>query len=105
MNAVILVGGGGTRLRPLTYALAKPLFPVLNRPLISHLIDNLRRHGVDRVVLAAAAADKSMEEALGNGNGLGVDLSFSYETEPLGSGVFRKSRFSRYVLRRSLVGI
>jgi len=87
MNAVILVGGGGTRLRPLTYSIPKPLIPVLNRPLITHLIDNLRCHGVDRVVLAAASSDRRIEEAVGNGSSLGIQISYSYETEPLGSGL------------------
>ena len=87
MDAVILVGGGGTRLRPLTYAVPKPLIPVLNRPLIAHLLDNLRRHGVQKVVLAASAADRKLEEALGNGSSLGLEISYCYETEPLGSGV------------------
>ncbi|HXH21336.1 MAG TPA: NDP-sugar synthase [Dehalococcoidia bacterium] len=87
MNAVILVGGGGTRLRPLTYAVPKPLIPVLNRPLISHLLDNLRRHGVDRVVFAASAQEKRIEEELGDGDGIGLEISYCYETEPLGSGL------------------
>ena len=87
MNAVILVGGGGTRLRPLTYSVTKPLIPVLNRPLISHLLDNLRRHGVDRVTFAAAANEKSIEQALGNGAGTGIAISYCYEKEPLGSGL------------------
>jgi mannose-1-phosphate guanylyltransferase len=86
-NAVILVGGGGTRLRPLTYAVPKPLIPVINRPLITHLIANLQRHGVRRVVLAAAAAERRLEAQLKDGSDLGVSLSYSYETEPLGSGL------------------
>jgi mannose-1-phosphate guanylyltransferase len=91
MNAVILVGGGGTRLRPLTYTCPKPLIPVLNRPLISHLVDNLRRHGVERIVFAASATEKRIEEALGDGAGLSVKISYSYETEPLGSGLAVKA--------------
>jgi mannose-1-phosphate guanylyltransferase len=86
-NAVILVGGGGTRLRPLTYAVAKPLIPVINRPLISHLIGNLQRHGVRHVVLAAAAGQRHLEAELKDGSDLGVALSYCYETEPLGSGL------------------
>lgn len=91
MNAVVLVGGGGTRLRPLTYAVAKPLIPVLNRPLITHILDNLKRHGVQRVVLAASARDRSMEAALGDGSQLGIDIGYSYEDEPLGSGLAVKA--------------
>lgn len=87
MDAVILVGGGGTRLRPLTYATPKALIPVLNQPLISRLITNLRSHGVETVVLAASASDRRIENALGDGSSLGVKLRYSYETEPLGSGL------------------
>ena len=87
VDAVILVGGGGTRLRPLTYAVPKPLIPVLNRPLITHILANLERHGVRRVVLAASASDSRLEEALGDGADLGLELSYCYESEPLGSGL------------------
>ncbi len=87
MHAVVLVGGGGTRLRPLTYALPKSLIPVFNQPLIVRIIAHLARHGIDHVVLAASAADRHIEEALGNGAELGIELSYSYETEPLGSGL------------------
>ena len=87
MNAVVLVGGGGTRLRPLTYAISKPLIPILNRPLVSHILDNLKRHGVKRAVFAASARDKTIEAAIGDGSSLGIDISYSYENEPLGSGL------------------
>jgi len=87
MDAVILVGGGGTRLRPLTYAVPKPLIPVLNQPLVTRLIANLRRHGVDHVVLAASASERRIETALGNGASLGVALTYVYEREALGSGL------------------
>ncbi len=96
LSAVILVGGGGTRLRPLTYAIPKPLIPVLNRPLIVHLIDNLRQHGVHRIVLAASASDKRMEAALGDGSQFGVNLEYCYETEPLGSGLAVKEAATRF---------
>jgi NDP-sugar pyrophosphorylase family protein len=55
--------------------------------LITHLIANLKRHGVQRIVLAASASDRRIEEALGDGDALGVSLSYSYEKEPLGSGL------------------
>jgi mannose-1-phosphate guanylyltransferase len=87
MNGVILVGGGGTRLRPLTYAVPKPLIPVLNQPLIARIIANLQRHGVDHIVMAAAASERRIEASLGDGAQLGVKLTYCYETEPLGSGL------------------
>jgi mannose-1-phosphate guanylyltransferase len=60
---------------------------VLNQPLIARLIANLRRHGVERVVLAASAGERRIENALGDGADLGVRLSYTYESEPLGSGL------------------
>jgi NDP-sugar pyrophosphorylase family protein len=60
---------------------------VLNRPLVSHLLDNLRHHGVDRVVFAASANEKRIEEAFGAGAGTGLEISYCYESEPLGSGL------------------
>src|SRR5262249_5384433 len=63
------------------------LIPVLNRPLISHLIENLRHHGVDHVIFAASAAERRIEEAFGNGASLGMRITYSYEEEPLGSGM------------------
>src|SRR3954454_3394088 len=87
MKAVILAGCGGTRLRPLTYAIPKPLIPVLNQPLIGLLMRHLARHGVDEVVLAVSAGDKRMEATIGDGAAFGVKASCCYETEPLGSGL------------------
>jgi mannose-1-phosphate guanylyltransferase len=96
MDAVILVGGGGTRLRPLTYAVPKALVPVLNKPLVVHLITNLQRHGVDRVVLAASASERRIEAALGDGSSFGVKLDYCYETHPLGSGLAVKQAASDF---------
>ena len=87
MNAIVLVGGEGTRLRPLTYSLPKPLIPVLNRPMVSHLLSNLQKHGIDRVVLAANANEPRIEASLGDGSQFGLAIDYSYEVEPLGSGL------------------
>lgn len=87
MKAVVLVGGGGTRLRPLTHAIPKPLVPVLNEPLVAVLLRHLASHGVDEVVLAASASDKRIEEAIGDGAAFGIKVTYSYETEMLGSGL------------------
>src|SRR6476646_5403717 len=96
MKAVVLVGGSGTRLRPLTYAIPKPLAPVLNEPLIGVLMRHLSRHGVDEVVLAGSASDKRIEAAIGAGTDYGVKVSYSYETEMLGSGLAVKQAASRF---------
>jgi len=60
------------------------------------MLDNLRQHGVRRVVLAASAGDRRMEEALGNGSAYGVNLEYCYENEPLGSGLAVKQAASRF---------
>jgi len=87
MKAIVLVGGSGTRLRPLTSTTPKSLLPILNRPLISYLLANLRKHGVEEVIFAASAGDLRLERALDQDLGLGLKTSFAYETTPLGSGL------------------
>ena len=84
--AVILAGGAGTRLRPLTYARRKELVPVLNRPLLEYRLRNLREHGVTHVVLACSQGAGEIEAHFGDGAELGIRLSYHYEERPLGSG-------------------
>ncbi len=86
MFAVILAGGSGTRLRPLTYARRKELVPLLNRPLLEYRLVNLREHGVLDIVLACSQGAGEIEEHFGDGGALGVRLRYSYEDRPLGSG-------------------
>jgi mannose-1-phosphate guanylyltransferase len=86
LTAVILAGGAGTRLRPLTYARRKELVPVLNRPLLEYRLRNLREHGVTRVVLACSRGMGKVEQHFGDGSGLGLRISYNYEDRPLGSG-------------------
>lgn len=84
--AVILAGGAGTRLRPLTYARRKELVPLLNRPLLEYRLLNLRQHGVTDVVVACSQGMGEIEEHFGEGAGLGLRLCYAYEDRPLGSG-------------------
>lgn len=86
MFAVILAGGAGTRLRPLTYARRKELVPLLNRPLLEYRLLNLKQHGVQDIVLACSQGMREVEEHFGDGSALGVRLQYSYEDRPLGSG-------------------
>jgi len=85
-QAVILAGGQGTRLRPLTLARAKPVVPILNRPLLAYQLALLRAHGVSDVVLACSYRVDDVRVALGDGQGLGVRLRYVVEDEPLGTG-------------------
>jgi mannose-1-phosphate guanylyltransferase len=86
MRAIILVGGEGTRLRPLTWRTPKALVPVLGRPLLEHLLLHLRQHGVTDVTLAMTQRSEAIPETLGDGRDLGVSLEYAYEETPLGSG-------------------
>jgi len=85
-QAVILAGGQGTRLRPLTLARAKPVVPFLNRPFLAYQLALLRRHGVTDVILSCSYRVDDVEAALGDGRGLGVQLRYVVEQEPLGTG-------------------
>jgi len=82
-QAVLLVGGVGTRLRPLTYLMPKALLPVLNRPLISYELELLGRSGVPDVLLAIGDRTSQLQAALGSGDSWGVDLTYVEEQRPL----------------------
>src|SRR5919201_6963733 len=82
MKAVVLAGGLGKRLMPLTANTPKPLLPVVNRPLLDHVLFWLRAHGITDVVLAMAYLSESFEAACGGGSYLGVNLTCVSEAEP-----------------------
>ncbi len=85
MQAVILVGGEGTRLRPLTYALPKPMAPLLGRPFIGWIIERLRAAGVDEVILSCCYLPELIQAHFGDGRAHGVRLKYVHEVEPLGT--------------------
>lgn len=86
MEAILLVGGLGTRLRPLTANLPKPMLPVAGVPLVVHQIARLRAAGVDHVVLATSYRAEVFADALGDGSAVGVRVDYAVEDEPLGTG-------------------
>jgi mannose-1-phosphate guanylyltransferase len=83
MRAVVLVGGFGTRLRPLTLTTPKPMLPVGHVPIIERLVDNLRRGGVTEVTLALGFKPEPFVEAFPSGECNGVVLHYAVEPEPL----------------------
>ena len=95
MQAVILVGGEGTRLRPLTSTVPKPVVALVDRPLIVFMLEWLRRHGVDDVVLCCGFLPTKVQAILGDGSALGLRLHFIAEPEPLGTGGALKYAESR----------
>ena len=86
MRAIVLVGGEGTRLRPLTLRTLKQLVPVLHRPLLEHLLMQLRAHGITAITLAMTRHSEAVERVFGDGAALGLHLDYAYEETPLGSG-------------------
>lgn len=86
MRALILVGGYGTRLRPLTLTMPKPLVPFCNKPMIIHQVEALKEAGVTEVILAVAYRPDAMKAEMEEwGEKLGVKFLFSHEKEPLGT--------------------
>lgn len=84
-QAVILVGGQGTRLQPLTNLLPKPMIPVLNRPFVEHTIAYLKSHQVREVILTVSHLPEVVQGYLGDGRNLGMRLIYGMENVPLGT--------------------
>jgi mannose-1-phosphate guanylyltransferase len=85
-EAVLLVGGQGTRLRPLTLTTPKPLLPVGGIPFLAHQLAALRQAGIEHVVLATSYRSEIFTETFGDGSPLGLRLTYVSEDEPLGTG-------------------
>jgi mannose-1-phosphate guanylyltransferase len=85
MQAIVLVGGEGTRLRPLTLTQPKPAIRLVDRPFIRFMVDWLARHGVDEVVMACGFRAELLRQALGDGGGEGPRIHYLEEPEPLGT--------------------
>jgi mannose-1-phosphate guanylyltransferase len=85
MQAVILVGGEGTRLRPLTSTVPKPVVPLVDRPFISFMLEWLSKHGIDDVIMSCGFLATSVRNVLGDGAGLGIRLRFVEEPDPRGT--------------------
>ncbi|BAC90141.1 nucleotidyltransferase family protein [Gloeobacter violaceus] len=95
MKAFILAAGKGTRLRPLTNLVPKPLVPVLNRPVMGRMLDLCREHGFCEAMANLHYQGEKIERAFGSGYEYGVDLAYSHETQLLGTagGVRRQAAY------------
>jgi mannose-1-phosphate guanylyltransferase len=85
MRALVLVGGEGTRLQPLTLTQPKPAVPLVDRPFIRYMVDWLARHGIDDVIMACGFRADLLRERLGDGGGDGPKIRYVEEPEPLGT--------------------
>lgn len=86
MQALVLVGGRGTRLRPLTYGAPKPALTLVDRPFLNYMTEWLGSHGVDEVILACGFLPDEMKAVLGDGEPGGPKLRYLVEEETLGTG-------------------
>lgn len=85
MKALIIAGGLGTRLRPLTYNTPKPIVPVANRPFVAYQIEHLQKHGVDEIILNLHYLSQEIKKMLDDGDRWGVKIRYSIEKTPLGT--------------------
>jgi mannose-1-phosphate guanylyltransferase/mannose-1-phosphate guanylyltransferase/phosphomannomutase len=85
MKAMVLAAGLGTRLRPITYAMPKPMVPVLNRPVMEHAARLLARHGFAEAIANLHWFPETIEGHFGDGSAFGIDLSYSREEQLLGT--------------------
>jgi mannose-1-phosphate guanylyltransferase / phosphomannomutase len=85
VKAVVMAGGEGTRLRPLTSNQPKPMVPIVGKPCIEHIIELARGHGFTEVIVTVAFLPQAIRSYLGDGSSLGLDIEYSVEESPLGT--------------------
>jgi mannose-1-phosphate guanylyltransferase/phosphomannomutase len=85
MKAVILAGGEGTRLRPLTSNTPKPMMPLANKPMMEHIVSLLALHGFDEIVVTVAFLANQIRDYFGDGSDFGVSMRYATEDSPLGT--------------------
>jgi mannose-1-phosphate guanylyltransferase len=115
MKAMILAAGKGTRVRPLTYELPKPMIPVLGKPVMAYLVEHLAKYGITEIMVNVSYMHEKIEEYFGEGHQFGVQIGYSFEgyvndsgevvPEPLGSagGIKRIQEFGKFFDETTLV--
>ena len=107
MKAMILAAGKGTRVRPLTHKMPKPMIPVLGKPVMEYLVEQLARHGFDQIMVNVSHLAHTIENYFGDGRRWGVEIGYSFEgylqdgntvAQPIGSagGIRRIQDFARF---------
>ena len=85
MKAFVMAAGAGTRLRPLTYGIPKPMVPVVNKPVLEHTLENLKAHGIYEAVLNLYHFPQMIKKHFGDGSPLGMKITYSLERKLLGT--------------------
>jgi mannose-1-phosphate guanylyltransferase len=86
MKALFLAGGMGTRLKPLTDEIPKPMVPIMNKPLLARSMENLRKCGIDEIVISTGYKSQTIEKYFGDGSKFGLNIEYVIESTPLGTG-------------------
>jgi NDP-sugar pyrophosphorylase family protein len=100
-TALILCGGKGTRLRPLTYEIPKVLIPIKGKPILEYNIESMKKYGIENIILATGYLGKMIRDYFGDGNGFGVNIKYSEEKSPLGTG--GALRMARDLLKETVI--
>ena len=85
MKAIIIAGGEGTRLRPLTYTIPKPLIPIDHRNLTEHVFEILKKHGISEIILSLAYMADKVKNYFGDGSRHGIKIEYIVEPNPMGT--------------------
>lgn len=85
MKAVIMAGGKGTRLRPLTSNQPKPMIPIANKPCMEHIVNLLKRHGFEDILVTVGFMPEAIQDYFGDGSDWEVNIEYSVEDEPMGT--------------------
>ena len=86
MQAVVMAGGEGSRLRPLTINRPKPMVSIVNKPCLGHIFDLLQRHGINDAFVTLQYLASQIQDSFGDGGAVGMRLKYSVEESPLGTG-------------------
>ena len=103
MKAIILAGGLGERLRPLTEKTPKPLLPIQGKPIIQRCIENLRRHGVKDIILSIGYKAEQIQSYFKDGKEFGVKISYNIEDQPLGTGGAVRAIIKKFHIRENFL--
>ena len=79
MKAMILAAGRGTRVRPLTNEMPKPMIPIIGKPVMEYIVEELARHGFDEIMINVSHLPEKIESYFGNGERFGVEIGYSFE--------------------------
>ena len=91
MKAVVMAGGVGSRLRPLTIERPKPMVPIVNKPVLGHILDLLKHHNITEIIITVQYLANLIQDFFGDGSSLGMNIHYSVEETPLGTAGSVKS--------------